>query len=109
MYIFARELPKGGIVFALSFYTDSERCWLTSVSCTALVLIQLRIEAGEKRHTYLVLLGTPQNLDVNDPTGTLNLDINDPTGSMNTTLGFHPTNTVKIMATKWRYDIKNCQ
>ena len=39
---------------------------------------------------YLVLLGSIQH---------------GLTGSMNTTLGFHPTSTVEIVATKWRYDI----
>ena len=40
---------------------------------------------------YLVLLGTAIQHGL--------------TGSMNTTLGFHPTSTVEIVATKWRYDV----
>ena len=45
---------------------------------------------------YLVLLGT-QNLD--------ECTIQDLTGNMNAILGFHPTNSEKIAATKWRYDM----
>ena len=43
---------------------------------------------------YLVLLGT-QNLDERT--------IQDLTGNMNAILGFHPTSSEKIAATKWRY------
>ena len=45
---------------------------------------------------YLVLLGT-QNLDERT--------IQDLTGNMNAILGFHPTSSEKIAATKWRYDM----
>ena len=42
------------------------------------------------------------------PSWTQNLDdctIQGLTGNMNAILGFHPTSTEKIVATKWRYDM----